>query len=246
MAVLEYERDFYVHTVLKGNHDYIRPAGVLDIFQDIASDHAALIGVGYEAMLAKKYLWVVNYIEFEINDIKTITRDIKVKTWPHAKNRLEFPREFEFINKVGKTVVNGISSWFIVSEDEHKIMRADDVLFGGEFKAETHYPAFRRGKLNRPEGNPVKEFDYQVRPTDLDHNGHLNNARYLDIIYNMFDTNYNYIFNSCEIAFHHEALQNEIIHVIHYKDDIYDCFIGYVNNELSFEVKMILKENCNE
>ena len=80
MAVLEYERDFYVHTVLKGYHDYIRPAGILDIFQDIASDHAEKIGVGYHALLAKKYLWVVNYIEFEIKNIETITRDIKVRT----------------------------------------------------------------------------------------------------------------------------------------------------------------------
>lgn len=233
MAVLEYERDFYVHTVLKGNHDYIRPAGVLDIFQDIASDHAALIGVGYEAMLAKKYLWVVNYIEFEINDIKTITRDIKVKTWPHAKNRLEFPREFEFINKVGKTVVNGISSWFIVSEDEHKIMRADDVLFGGEFKAETHYPAFRRGKLNRPEGNPVKEFDYQVRPTDLDHNGHLNNARYLDIIYNM-QADLRTV-KKVAISFVHEAKLNEKIKVLYYKlDEKKNIYVGINKDEECF------------
>ena len=228
-------------------NDYIRPSSVLDYFQDIAGVHANELGLGADYMKNLGSLWIILGERFDV--IKRVPKygeDITIVSWPKNQDKLFMEREYEIRDLEDNILIKGISLWVLVNKDTHKIERADKAKFPGLYYDKTSYQEQTKRKLNLVSHDIINEFDYKVLLTDYDHNKHLNNARYLDIIYNMFDTNYNYIFNSCEIAFHHEALQNEIIHVIHYKDDIYDCFIGYVNNELSFEVKMILKENCND
>ena len=65
----------------------------------------------------------------------------------------------------------------------------------------------------------ISEYDYKVHMTDLDHNLHLNNARYLDIVYNMMIENGKKEIKKCEIAYISEARLDDIIHVKYFKID---------------------------
>ena len=55
----------------------------------------------------------------------------------------------------------------------------------------------------------VIKWDYKVTYTDLDHNGHMNNAKYLDVIYNMV-TQGKFEFFTNNIVFDYEAIENGI------------------------------------
>ena len=78
--------------------------------------------------------------------------------------------------------------------------------------------------------------------TDLDHNLHLNNARYLDIVYNMMIENGKKEIKKCEIAYISEARLDDIIHVKYFKIDNKDCYQGFVNDELCFEAILEMED----
>ena len=58
------------------------------------------------------------------------------------------------------------------------------IIFNGEFHTVTNFPEKCKRKLNLNPNGPMEYFHYEVKSCDLDHNGHMNNARYLNIIFN--------------------------------------------------------------
>lgn len=239
MAVMELEKQFFIHTSMVGDGDYIRPAAILDLFQDLASLHANKLGIGFDDIVKLDYYWIVSSIEFEeFKPFKSI-EEVKVKTWPLPKNRLEFIREFEIRNLNDELLVKGISTWVVIDKNTRKLTRGEKIVFNGEYKEETNYPNYRRKKMNLPTTSPIKEWDYKVLRTDLDHNGHMNNAKYADIVYNGLD-----IFSitkNLQILFLHEALVNEIIHMSYYKEGNEEIFVGKINDEICFQMVMEVK-----
>ena len=235
MAIMELEKEFFIHTSMVGKNDYIRPAAILDLFQDMASLHANELGVGFDDIVKKNYYWIVSSIEFEqLKQFKSISY-VKVKTWPKAKNRLEFIREFTISDLDGNLLVKGISTWVVIDKTTRRLTRGDDIIFSGEYSEETNYPNYRRRKISLLNNEVIKEWDYKVLATDLDHNGHMNNAKYADVIYNGLTDDR--CVKSVHISFLHEALLNDNIHVKYYKNDKNtNYYVGSINDEVCFEL----------
>ena len=53
-----FEKEFYLRTSDFDCRMELQPSAVLDLFQDVAGEHARALGIGREAMLAEKLLWV--------------------------------------------------------------------------------------------------------------------------------------------------------------------------------------------
>jgi len=241
MALMVLEKEFFVHTSMVGKNDYIRPAAILDLFQDMASLHANILGVGFDDLVKKNYYWIVSSIEFEqLRQFKSITY-VKVKTWPKEKNRLEFIREFTISDLDGNLLVKGVSTWVLIDINTRRLTRGDDIKFTGEYSSETNYPNYRRRKISLLNDNIIKEWDYKVLATDLDHNGHMNNAKYADVVYNGLTDDR--AVKKIHISFLHESLLNDNIHMCYYKnDDKTNYYVGRINSEICFEMSMEVEE----
>ena len=225
-------------------NDLIRPATILDYFQDIAGMHADILGVGYKDMLNLNLYWVILYEEFEvINNLPKFGERILVNTWPKTTGRLEAEREYEIRDLNNNLLIKGISNWCVISTDTRKLERMDKVKFNGEYYDKSNYLEKSKRRLNLKLKDVIKEYNYKVLLTDLDHNKHLNNARYLDIIYNMReDLAYKNV-KKVEIAFLHEVRYDEIINVKYFKDEFnVDSYIGYVNDTECFEARVIMED----
>ena len=46
--------------------DRLRPASVLDLFQDVAGIHATELGVGFDDLIARKMIWVLTKVQYEV------------------------------------------------------------------------------------------------------------------------------------------------------------------------------------
>jgi acyl-ACP thioesterase len=115
--------------------------------------------------------------------------------------------------------------------------------FQGEFYTKENYAYKMTHHLGLVPNTVIKEYQYKVLLTDLDHNCHLNNARYLDIIYNSGIYKGRGYFKDVEIAFIHEAKLDDIINLKYYKNENgKDCFVGYVNDEVIFEAVLTMEE----
>lgn len=228
--------EFFIQTKDVDFNDVIRPNAILDMFQDAAGLHAKDLGVGYEEMLKKNYAWVVLYQKFELVKMFPYLDTVLLNTWPKPKSRLEFFREYLITNQTGETLVKGISNWVVIDLNTRGLVRSDSIEFQGEYVSFTNYPEKCKRKLNLNSNLIEDTFEYMVQLEDIDHNGHMNNARYLNILQKyLFEFGCKKYMKDVEIAYIKEAKYKECINIGHFTVDGKEAFIGYVNGEVCFE-----------
>ena len=87
-------------------NDQIKPFAVADLMQSVADEHAGILKVGYNDLLAKDLAWVLlrNRLDF-LSPIEFGTKEIIVKTWPHVKGRVDYDRDYLFESVDGKPLI---------------------------------------------------------------------------------------------------------------------------------------------
>ena len=236
MSIMQKEMKFFVATKDVDCNDVITPTAVMDYFQDIAGLHAAEIGVGYKTFKEKNYAWVILYQEFQIYGIPKYLDYVTVKTWPKPNRRLEFEREFLIEDKDGNVLIKGISNWVVIDLTTRNLVRTNEIRFDGEYYEFTNFPQKCSRKLGLDKNMIEDKFYHVVTYSDLDHNGHMNNTKYLNVIYNninLYGTK-KYIYD-VKIAFEKEAKYLDTLEIGHYSVDGKEAYIGFVDNEVCFE-----------
>lgn len=156
-----------------------RPSAVLGILQEAATQASMALHVsGPEALEKYNALWMVtrNWVELDKpicwNDLLTI------RTWHRGAAGASSYRDFDIIRD-GEIIGQGVTLWVLVDAAEHKLMRMKDLkefegTDGGELKK-----SIRLHRAHMPE-----TFDdsgpREMRYSDTDINGHINNIRYAD------------------------------------------------------------------
>lgn len=228
--------EFFVQTKDVDFNDVIRPTAILDLFQDAAGVHAKDLGVGYEAMLQKNYAWVVLYQKFSILNIPPYLDYVLLNTWPKPKSRLEFLREYQMTTRSGEVLVQGISNWVVIDLKTRGLVRSDSIEFNGEYVDYTNYPDRCKRKLNLDSSLIIDTFEYVVELDDIDHNGHMNNARYLNVLQKyLFTFGCKKYIKDVEIAYIKEAKYKENIRIGHFTIENKEAFIGFIKDEICFE-----------
>lgn len=215
--------------------DYLAPHGVLDVFQEIAGEHAELLDMGYDALLEKDVLWILVANKYVVVKNPPLYTMATVETWPKEKQRFDFYREYRMKNEKGEDLVYGISRWIIADLKTRKIIIPRDIDYQGEYYNVSNFP----GKMEK-----IKDFDITgltpfyvtVRITDIDHNMHVNNARYPFFI---LDAINEASIEEFEITYIKEVKLNEVISIYFIKEDKTYYVKGIINgNETCFLSKL--------
>ena len=202
---------------------------ILNIFQDVASVHGEELGVGYKTMLAKNLYWVLSRIKFDIVKMPEINQVVVVETWPHVKGKIDFDRDFNILSENGELLVKGTSKWCVIDTKSRKLQRSDNVNYVGKYCLDENYPE-KFGKIVLTAKEQKLSFVYRVRFSDLDHNGHMNNTNYANLILNAVQ---NKTFTHFEINFLNECLQDDEIYISVTEDDG-EYVIGKVGDRTVF------------
>ncbi|MDE5715522.1 MAG: hypothetical protein K2I42_05250 [Anaeroplasmataceae bacterium] len=236
MAVMKKEMNYFVQTRDVDSQDHMKPAPILDIFQDIAGLHADEIGVGYLDFKKNNLAWVVLYQKIEIVKAPPYLENVLISTWPKPKGRLDFEREYLMCSLDGQHLIHGISLWVVMDLNTRSLVRADKINYNGEYFDNCLYSEKQKRKLGLDKSLIDYEFWYEVTLDDLDHNGHMNNAKYLTIIYNHSDLyKNNKTIEQFEISYSKEAKYNDKIKIGRYKLENKEAFMGFIADELCFE-----------
>ena len=244
MSILKMSKDFFIYTKDVDSNDIIKPHAISEIFQDMAALHANVLGCGYEECKANSLAWIILYNKIEIVKPPKYFTDVVVETWPKPNRRIEHNREYLIVDKNNGILVKGISNWAIINYDTRSIVRKG-VEFDGEYYDQTHYPEPAKRKLELDDSLINEYFEYKPSCDDIDHNGHVNNTRYLKMIFDFLNLPKEKKFiNYIEIAYIKEAKFEQTIKIGYNKtnDDKY-IFIGYINEEKCFEAIIGVKDN---
>ncbi len=199
-----FEKEFNLRTSDFDCYDRLRPSSVLDLFQNVAGEHAAILGVGREAMLARELIWVLTRIRYEVCGESAPFSRVRVQTWPLQPGRLAFIREYRILSADGEVLVRGSSEWVLLHTVRRRIVPVSDLYPPMEHITERNFPdGFTR--LSRVSGDAAR---FSVMPgfSDLDVNGHVNNIRYADYVMNAYAPGRDEPVRHFEIEYHREVL----------------------------------------
>lgn len=230
MAIMKYKTQLKLYNSYFDYNDRLSTKSILNIFQDVASYHAEEIDVGYEKMLERNLYWVLSRIKLDVVKMPVLNQDVIVETWPREKGKIDFDRELKITDLNGETLVLGISKWCVIDTVKRSLQRTDSVNYNGECYKEKNYPE-KFVKIELPKAEFQKKFSHIVSFSDLDHNKHMNNTNYANLVVSAVE---NKKYNHFEINFINECLLGEKVTVSTYKNAEEEYVLGKVEDKIVF------------
>ena len=231
---MKYQTKITLYNSFFDANDNLSFKSILNIFQDVASIHGEILGVGYEAMLKKNLYWVLSRIKIDILKMPEPNDVVVVETWPHEKGRVDFDRDLKIMSETGETLIIGTSKWCVIDTKTRMLQRTDNVNFmgQGEFCKDKNYED-KFTKIVLPAGQTEQKFVHKVRFSDLDHNHHMNNTNYATLAQNALEGK---SFGHFEINFNAECVLGDEILVEAVKTSNEAFVLGNVNGKNAFMV----------
>lgn len=186
MSLLLFEKKFTLTNGMFDEYYGIKPYALLDIFQRIAGDHADILGCGNDFCEKNNYAWIIVRQEVYVYNNPTPMETVVVKTFPHVPSRVECKREYEISSIDGTIYAKGCASWVLVNLSTFKMLKSDNVYPEGEFVESILF----KDKLLKPKNVLSDEnylCDYTVMKSDIDIYHHMNNAKYVELLFDYCD-----------------------------------------------------------
>lgn len=173
-----YRREYRVSVSDVDPRRELRLSALFRLFQEAATEHAALLGAGTHATLDRGLLWVVTTQQAQMTRMPRYEEDIVLTSWPGKPTHAFFPRYYMVKTRAGEPLVSGSALWVLMDAQSRKMILPRDGLSGLEGTVTGEEP-----DLPAPPklGELTDEGVFTVPPSYLDLNGHMNNIRYFDL-----------------------------------------------------------------
>ena len=154
---------------------------VVKYFQDCSTFDSENIGQGLDYLEKAGYVWLLAAWQVEVTRYPSMGEEIIIATWPHDTKGILAYRNFEIRDLAGNRLVAANSIWFYMNCKTgipKKLVEDDVKAYGCKEKLPIKY---KSRKIKLPDENGCKKEDFPVKKADLDTNGHVNNARYIEM-----------------------------------------------------------------
>ena len=158
------------------------PAALLYLVQEAAGQHCALLEVDHDTLSQQNLFWAVTRNRVQITRLPRLGETVTVETWPMPTTRVAYPRSVVAYDEAGNELFRSISLWVLMDSQTRGMILpgksniiVDGTLTGTELTA-PHAIA------TRPmENSALRTVGFSL----LDRNGHMNNTRYMDWVYDL-------------------------------------------------------------
>ena len=154
----------------------LKIVNILNYLQDIASCHAANMGISGFDLFQHKLAWVIYRYHLKIFQYPQWDDLINITTWRSPYRNIYELRQFEITDKNNNRLVHAKSAWILISLNKKKPVRLKNNLpiIADNYKKEISYaftdiPIFEHTDISLP---------FKIRMNDMDINKHVNNAVY--------------------------------------------------------------------
>ncbi|MDR3356797.1 MAG: acyl-ACP thioesterase [Spirochaetaceae bacterium] len=160
---------------------YIKPSVLFDFFQSITTEHGEDLGVGLDVMLGNRQGWILLRFSVLIEKRPVFADMLTIRTWPQGFDRLLCMRNYDVLNGAGETLARASSSWLILDIEKRRPLRPTSLIVPLPLNEGRDYLEGGARNVARQEGL-VKTGERMALYSDIDFNGHVNNARYIQWI----------------------------------------------------------------
>lgn len=171
-----YQERFKVLNFQCDRHNRLKVSSILGYMQQICSGQMEQLQMGYYKLLEEDMVFLLSAVRLNFLRRPGGSEFITVSTCPLEPKGARFLRETHIRDEAGELLVHSLSSWLLVSPENRKIYRPSAFPYNMVCGA-AEDDGFLRLKL--PPLSPAGV--HRVVQSDLDVNGHMNNARYADL-----------------------------------------------------------------
>ena len=146
------------------------------------------LGVGDKTILEDYNLvWIIAGYDIEVIRLPRFGEEITIETEALSYNRLFCYRRFTIYDEAGKELIHMMTTFVLMDRDSRKVHAVEPEILA-PYQSEFSKKLLRGPKYQSLE-NPISK-DYHVRFYDLDMNGHVNNSKYLDWIFEVMGADF--------------------------------------------------------
>ncbi len=172
--VARYSRRFSVRSYESDFSGRLRPASLLDYFQEAAGEHAEQLGAGVVELIRQNLTWVISRYHVQLFRYPLWKNNLNLTTWPCGQQGLFALREFELMDETGGLLAAATSSWMLIDLKTKRPVPPAERL--GPYPKDP-----RRAVTSSFEPLPILERtdierSFPVRLSDLDWNRHVNHV----------------------------------------------------------------------
>ena len=241
-----YEEFRHVHTLYTAGCDFRgwwKLSMVLDAMQTTADRHNELLKCSRTDIREQGLTWVLFKTVLHIARYPRIGERVIVRTYTKAPCMRFIPRYYEMTYEDGRQMALAGSFWVLLDIKTKKpaLPKEKSIVL----PQNQDLPALVN-LLSRPmeiEGKKIVS-DYQPMCCDIDVNGHVNNTRYVDWLYNAlgFKILQEYAIASAVIEYHRETLPGHTLRNCLLLDGNSFSFRGYEDSAMNFSLTGMLKD----
>lgn len=199
-------RDLSVLSCMTDLHQRMRLSWLFRLFQEVSIRHTIELGVDRSKTLDKGLLWVISRQSLTIHRMPSYDERIRLSTWPGKTLEILFPRYYRVDSitagrpspeqnlhaqtgydgsseNVSPVLAEGEAFWLLMDREKRSFAfpRANGIAIPQSPLAPVEQP-FPKPLRCPPEIELTSVHTYSAQYSQIDLNGHINNANYYDII----------------------------------------------------------------
>ena len=243
--MIKYTKDLTIQCYETDASWRLKPASFMNLAQEAAGNHAVYLGFGYDDLIVSNTAWILSRVHVEFIDTPKWREDITLTTWHKGLNRLFFLRDFVLTDRNGRERVKATTSWLVLDLATRRLVRDPKLMEEGTVCTDNaiETPA---DKVHMPKDvESVHVMDHTVAYSDVDMNGHANNAMYMQWAMDAvdYDIASSRGVREFTINFNHEIKPGSIVSLFKTRVEDGEClhvFVeGKVEDQSAFTVEII-------
>ena len=157
----------------------LKIVSILNFLQDAASEYASEMGVSGFDLARKNLAWVIVRYQIEIKNSPVWREDIQIETWRTPLKNLYELRQFRMTGSNALEILTARAWWVMIKKKNNRPVRLSTYMPHRFLNDQAPEDAPQPKALKLPEHADL-DLPFKVRMHDLDLNGHVNNAIYLE------------------------------------------------------------------
>lgn len=165
----------------------MKTSWLLACVQEVAGEHSELLGAANGEYNGRNLFWAVTRHRVKISRLPGAKEVITIQTWPCPTTRVAYPRATVAYDEAGNELFRVMSLWVLMDVNTRAMIlpgKSGVLVEGVTVGNEIDIPA----SLLPAVGEHMEQ--RQVRFTDLDVNGHMNNTQYLNWVDDLLPGDY--------------------------------------------------------
>ena len=185
---LTYQMKMKIPFDMADMNGHIKLPDVILLSLQVSGMQSIELGVSDKTILEDYNLvWIITDYDIEVVRLPRFAEEITIETEALSYNRLFCYRRFTIYDEAGQELIHMMAPFVLMDRDSRKVHAVEPEIVA------PYQSDFDKKLIRGPKYESLEEpfsKDYHVRFYDLDMNGHVNNSKYLDWIFEVMGADF--------------------------------------------------------